>query len=140
MVVSTRLGETTVPLEDVAVLIGGGGLGRPMRVHLRNGEVLVGKVEAEELTLDSESGLEVRLTPEDVNVLFTRTRGADGIPPAGTVALVTTHRGDQLALRADCPSKLRAMTAWGPVEVEYFQTPEEREFHVRGLIRSHALQ
>jgi hypothetical protein len=30
--------------------------------------------------------------------------------------------------------------AWGPVEVEYFQTPEEREFHVRGLIRSHALK
>lgn len=29
--------------------------------------------------------------------------------------------------------------AWGPVEVETFQTPEEREFHVRGVIRSHAL-
>jgi hypothetical protein len=30
--------------------------------------------------------------------------------------------------------------SWEPVEVEYFETPEEREFHVRELIRTRALQ
>jgi len=30
--------------------------------------------------------------------------------------------------------------SWEPVEVETFQTQEEREFHVRGLIRTRALQ
>jgi hypothetical protein len=30
--------------------------------------------------------------------------------------------------------------AWGPIQTEYFGTLEEREFHVRGLIRIHALE
>jgi hypothetical protein len=29
---------------------------------------------------------------------------------------------------------------WGSVEIEFFQTPEEREFHVRGLVRQKALE
>jgi len=30
--------------------------------------------------------------------------------------------------------------AWGPIQTEYFGTLEEREFHVRGVIRIHALE
>ena len=117
LTVQTMFGKTTVPLADVAVLSGGGGLGRTMRTHLRNGEILVGSVEAGELTLESESGLELELTPKQINLLFMHADPADGKPPAKAVALVKTHRGDQLALAAGSASKVRAATAWGPLDV-----------------------
>lgn len=117
LTVETPFGKTAVPLGEVALLLGGGGIGRTQRVHLRNGEVLVGTVGAGELTLEAESGLEVELTPKQINLLFMHADPADGKPPPKAVALLKTHHGDQLALAADSPSKIRAATAWGPIEV-----------------------
>ncbi len=117
LTVQTRFGPSEVPLEQVALLIGGGGVGRAMRVHLRNGEVLVGPVDAGELTLESETGLEVALAAKQVNALFLHADSADGKAPAGAVAMLKTHHGDQLALAADSPSKIGAATAWGPIAV-----------------------
>jgi len=117
LTVETAFGKTPVPLTDVAVLVGGGGIGRTMRVHLRNGEILVGPVTTDELILESESGLEVELKPKQVNVLFMHTDPADGKPPAEAVALVKTHHGDRLALSAESSSTIRTATAWGPIDV-----------------------
>lgn len=117
LTVETPFGKTTVPLGEVALLLGGGGIGRTQRVHLRNGEILVGTVGADEITLEAESGLEVELAPKQINLLFMHADPADGKPPPKAVALLKTHHGDQLALAADSPSKIRAATAWGPIEV-----------------------
>ncbi|MBN2475525.1 MAG: hypothetical protein JXB62_13015 [Pirellulales bacterium] len=117
LTVDTAFGKAAVPLEQVALLIGGGSVGRTMQLHLRNGEILVGPVAADEIVLASESGLKVKLTPRHINALFMHTDPADGQPPSGTLALLKTRHGDQLALGAESPSSLRAATAWGPIEV-----------------------
>lgn len=117
LTVDTRYGKTAVPLQDVALLIGGGGVGRPMRVYLRNGEVLVGPIHWEEMTLEAESGLEIELIPKHVGALFMHTDPADGKPASEVVALLKTHHGDQLAVSIKTPSKLHVLTAWGPIEL-----------------------
>jgi hypothetical protein len=88
-----------------------------MRVHLRNGEILVGNVESEELMLEAESGLELELDPARVNALFMHVDRSDGKPAPEVVALLKTHHGDQLAATLNPDSKVRAATAWGPIEV-----------------------
>ncbi len=132
LTVATRFGKTTVPLEDVAVLIGGAQSAGPsvpgrwagsvpgrwaMRVHLRGGEILVGPIETEQLTLESDAGLQIELTPKHINALFMHADESDGLTAADAVALLTTLHGDQLALGGESASKIRAVTAWGPIEV-----------------------
>lgn len=117
LTVHTRFGKTSVPLEHVAALIGGEGVGRAMQLHLRNGEILTGAIETEQLTLESEAGLEIELTPEHVNALLMNVDPADGKPPERTLALLRTHHGDQLAIAGDSLPKIAAVTAWGPIEV-----------------------
>jgi hypothetical protein len=117
LTVDAQYGKATVPLDDVAVLVGGAGIGRPMRLLLRNGESLVGTVTADELILEAESGLELELVPKYVNTLFLHADPADGKPSPEAGALLKTHRGDQLGVRFTPDATVRATTAWGPVEV-----------------------
>jgi len=117
LTVQTRFGETVVPLEDVAVLVGGAGIGRTMQVYLRNGEILVGSAESKPIALTVDAGLEIEVTPEQLNVLFTPAAVTDGKPSAETAVMLQTRQGDRLAVSAKSLTKLRAATAWGPLEI-----------------------
>ncbi len=116
LTVQTRFGETTVSLGEVAVLVGGGA-GGSMRTYLRNGEILIGPVRADGLRFVAESGLKIKLVPEQLYALVTHAAKADGVPPPKAVMLVETYDGDRLAVAGDPPVTLRAATAWGPIEV-----------------------
>ena len=110
--VETVHGKTTLGLGEVALIVGGAGLGRQERVYLRSGEILVGPVEAEGLTLGSESGLEVELAPSRIDMLFTAKDPLDGTPPPEAVAFVETRLGERLALVGPHRSRtLRARSA-----------------------------
>ena len=76
--IETSLGKAVVPLGEVALLSGGAGVERPMRVYLRNGEILVGRVEAKDLLLKAQPGVDARLSPEMINLLFLHAAGNDG--------------------------------------------------------------
>ena len=119
--VQTRYGPSTVALADVAMLLGGAGIDRPMQVHLRNGEILAGPLGWKEMVLETDAGLKVSLNPAQLNVLFLHVEPDDGKPPAGAVVLLGTHLGDRLAVAAEPPAKLQALTAWGPIEVPLAQ-------------------
>lgn len=116
--VSTQFGEATVPIAEVAALVGTAGDGRPTRIHLRNGEILVGPLQFESLRFKSEADLQFELKPEHLNVLFTRRlKNGDSPTQPDVKALLETRQGDRLALSSLSGLKLSLVTAFGPHHV-----------------------
>ena len=113
--VETAWGKTSVPLASVALLCGGDGGDRPMRVYLRNGEVLSGRVEAKDLALKAQDGVEAKLPPEKINLIFFHTAADDGKAPPEAVVLLQTHDGQRLLIGGDV--RLHAISPWGGLDV-----------------------
>ena len=113
--VATALGKVSLPLADVAVLCGGGGIDRPMRVYLRNGEILLGRIEAKDLVLKSANGGNAKLPPEKINLLFFHSAGDDGKAPAEAGAMLLTHDGQRLLVGGD--ARFHAISPWGELDV-----------------------
>ncbi len=111
----TRHGKAQVTLAEVALLYGGAGVGRPMRLHLRNGEVLAGPIRATGLRLTTRGGMSLALDPKRINLLVARAAKSDGQPADGAIAYVRTHQGDRLAVGSAQPMTIEAATAWGPL-------------------------
>ncbi|MBL7223022.1 MAG: hypothetical protein ISS72_04140 [Candidatus Brocadiae bacterium] len=115
--VETRYGKTQIDLKETALLFGGAGVGRPMRLHLRNGEVLAGILQATDLTFETQTGMTLALDPARVNLLFLHGSKEDGKASETTAAYVRTHQGDRLAVGTEQPVVLDAATAWGPLSI-----------------------
>jgi hypothetical protein len=112
--VTTVFGKAELPIEQVALMIGGAGKGQIPRVYLRNGEVLVGDIAATDFALTTETGLKVDLVPELLEMLVFKASASDNQPPEGAAALLTTAGGDRLAVKIEPDEKLQLLTAWGP--------------------------
>ena len=115
--VRTRFGEAQLALEDVALIVGGAGVGRPTAVYLRNGEILSGQIDAEGLELTTETGFKFALRPAGFDILVLHAAEKDGHPSDQTGAYVQTFAGDRIALSAAQPITLQVVTPWGPLEV-----------------------
>jgi hypothetical protein len=116
--IKTAAGLAEVPIENIAMMMGGGGRGRAIRLYLRNGEVLVGDTEAEGLALQSGPSLKVPLDPTKIYMLFTKFVATEGKAPKGTVAFVQTEDGNRLALGPEAEKlTLHAANAWGALNV-----------------------
>ncbi|MGO9109575.1 MAG: hypothetical protein ACLP9L_10100 [Thermoguttaceae bacterium] len=114
--IETPLGKTSVPLGEVALLCGSAGADRPMRVYLRNGEILVGRVEAKDLVLKAQAGVEAKLPPEKIHLLFLHAARDDGKAPAKAESIIETHDGQRLLL-SDSNAQFHAATPWGRLDV-----------------------
>jgi hypothetical protein len=112
--VTTAHGVAELSLDAVAAIVGGAGEGRPMRVYLRNGEILCGPVDARDLIVRTRGGVEVPLAPAAFDALLMHASADDGVLPAPSTAFVTTCRGDRLALKPEGNVDLEVATAWGP--------------------------
>ena len=113
--IETSLGKAVVPLGDVALFCGGAHMERPMRLYLRKGEILVGRVEAKNLVLKTQTGVEAKLLPEEINMLFLHAADNDGNAAADAQAIVETHDGQRLLL-ADSNAQFHAVTPWGGLD------------------------
>ena len=114
--VEGRFGKSTVPLEEVALIVGSAGGEDPMRLYLRNGEVLAGGLTCRELRFKSASGLEAKLLPPQIHYLFLHALRGDGTVPPGAAALVETHQGERLFVREKAGAALQAAMPWGPIQ------------------------
>lgn len=113
-VVKTLLGDTKIEAEDVALLVGGAGRERPMRLYLRSGEILVGEIQAESLAIKTKEELQLKLEPALLDMLFFRAnQEKDGKPLAGAAAMVTTSSGDRFAVAKTASTMLKTATPWG---------------------------
>ncbi len=111
--VQTEFGPARVAFAEVAGIAGGAGVQRPVRVFLRNGEVLAGAVSGAKFTMTSDTGLAFDIDLAQIQMLALRVGPDDRKPPAGAVAFLTTHRGDSLALAADAEATLPLASPWG---------------------------
>ncbi len=114
--VETPWGKTSLPLGQVALLCGGDGPDRPMRVYLRNGEILAGRVEAKDLVLKTQAGVEAKLPPEKIHLLFLHAARNDGKPPAEALSILETNDGQRLLLIGS-DAQFHAVTPWGGLDV-----------------------
>lgn len=115
--VDTAFGSTKVPFHDIAAIAGGAGAGRLPRIFLRNGEVLVGKVTRGDFTQTSPDGLKVRPKIEQLLMMVFHAEPDDGKPSGDVTALLSTHRGECLAVAAANPFQIAATTAWGALRL-----------------------
>lgn len=115
--VKTLFGDKESGIGEVAAIHGGGGVGRTPRVFLRNGQVLAGEVEAENLTMTSRDGWDMDLKIADLMFLLTHLGELDGKAPDGTGVFVALRSGDVLALGSGDDTALEVLTPWGADDV-----------------------
>ncbi|HSJ03230.1 MAG TPA: hypothetical protein VK956_12290 [Verrucomicrobium sp.] len=108
-----RLGQVTVPWNQVAALTGGRFEGRESRLYLTDGQVLRGTLEAEELKFALSSGLQIGLKVAELDRLVLASSGAAAEWPQGVTALVELWNGERLAMRENRDTTLALSTAWG---------------------------
>ena len=115
--IETEFGKAEVAFVDIAGLTGGGGVQRPVRVFLRNGEVLIGQATGAKFAMTTDTGLAFDIDLAQIQMLALRRGDSDGLPPAAAAALLTTHRGDCLALASPAAAELQVATPWGMIQV-----------------------
>lgn len=113
----TEWGKTPVAFAEVAGVAGGAGVQKPIRVFLRGGEILSGTVQGASFAMATDTGLSFPIELAQIHLLAMRKVEGEGAAPAGTAALVGTHRGERLALAPEPAAGLEAATPWGMVRV-----------------------
>jgi hypothetical protein len=115
--VETRLGGTSISVDQVAAIQGGAGVGRQNQLLLRSGEVLAGDLDLSALKFQADSGLTFSLKAEQIIALFTAKSASDGKRPAEVTTWVATQFGDRIALRPHAGSIIQGVSTWGPVRI-----------------------
>lgn len=115
--VATAFGKTKVPFDEVAAISGGAGVQQTPRVFLRDGEILLGAVTGGVLSMTTDTGLKLEPKVSELRLAALRKSPAEGNAPAGTIAFLTTHRGDCLALAEKSALEIPATTPWGAVKI-----------------------
>ncbi|MDG2123021.1 MAG: hypothetical protein P8J87_04945, partial [Verrucomicrobiales bacterium] len=114
---SGALGDLSVGFSAVAAMQGGGGLGRQHRLYLRDGTVLGGTVEVDDLRIAGTQGWRIDADLEQLDHLLLRLAEEDGVAPEGTGMFAKLHSGDVLPLVLDGAPVLPFVTPWGAVDV-----------------------
>lgn len=115
--VETRLGRATIPIENVAAISGGAGVGKQKQLLLRSGEVLAGTVDLSAVKFTAETGLVFSLNADQIIALFTATSERDGMAADQVTPWIATQFGDRLALTPTADSMIDGVSTWGPVRV-----------------------
>jgi hypothetical protein len=117
LAIETEFGKADVPFADIAGIAGGAGVQRTVRVFLRDGEILAGTVTGDKFAMTTDSGLHFEIDLAQIPLLALRKDAADGKPPRDTAALLTTQRGDCLALAEKSAAELQAATPFGMLRI-----------------------
>ncbi|MDH3583762.1 MAG: hypothetical protein OER86_06065 [Phycisphaerae bacterium] len=115
--VQTRFGSTDVDLATVAALTGSKFGGRRHRVYLRDGQILVGQVDATGLKFVTQSRQDVPLTLASLDRLVLQRRPDDGRVGPDIEGFVETLGGHRLAMQRDSSLALSFATPWGELEL-----------------------
>lgn len=120
LTVATRFGELKVSLDEIAAVRGmaGGAAGATWpRIFLRSGEIYSGRIVAGDLRLVAESGIDMQLSFDQLAAVVMRSAASEKKLEAPAVALITTLRGDRLAVAATPGATLQFATPWSTAAV-----------------------
>lgn len=115
--ISTNLGEQLIPPENVAGIAGHKARGDKAQVYLRDGQVLIGKLAADEVAFQMTTGLVMPLSPQTLDRVLRGLSEGDGEAPTDAAAMLDTVEGNRVALRADDALRMPIATAWGERDV-----------------------
>jgi len=121
---ATHVGEVDVSLSKVAAIKGGGGFGRTQMVFLRDGTVLSGEDNVEQLKLSIGDMEAQAIDFTTLNLLLFRTEKSDGVPPHNTKAFVELRDGSVMAVSGTVDLVVKGYTAWGDVEIPFSEIEE----------------
>jgi hypothetical protein len=116
--VLTRFGRLELAFKQVAALAGSGHSGGQLRVLLRDGRILHGKVRARGLRFTADVGPVIDLEPAAVDRMVMRKGEHDGDVPEGAVAVLETIEGDRLVLMKDPQLSVPLVSPWGQMNVK----------------------
>jgi len=129
--VTTVHGRVQVPFERVAAIVGKRHASLEPRILLRDGQQLVGAIEAQGLRFEMSSGMAIDLDVAKIDRLVLRstpsagTAAAEAADPAGGF-LVETFEGNRLRTSKSAAS-LHVATTWGALSVPF---EELRRLHL----------
>ncbi len=109
-----------IPLDDIAVIRGTAGSAAGAtapRVYLRSGEIYSGRVVAGDLRFVGPSGIDVKLSFDQLDAVVMRSAENEKKLEAPTVALITTLHGDRLAVASTPAATLQFATPWSTAKV-----------------------
>lgn len=115
--IDAKRGRREVALDRVAAIFGGNQSGRPAKLVLRDGQVLVGPVKVPEFKFTLNSGLDVSCSVDSVDRLVLKEAPADGKPAPEVFAYIDLLEGDRLAVKQGEPQKITIVTAWGACDI-----------------------
>lgn len=123
-------GKVEIPFARIVAVTGAKSQNGETAVLLRDGQIIKGKIAAEEFRFAMPSGLSVSLDIDKLDRLVMRSGPDDFKPATGTSALVETYEGDRLAVLtgpdAAAPAEngkppatvlLSARTLWGNLDI-----------------------
>ncbi|MGE0713749.1 MAG: hypothetical protein AB7N76_14065 [Planctomycetota bacterium] len=124
--VKTAFGQVNVPFEELVFWRGGSGVGYPMLVAARNGEMFAGDASCADLRLATQTGVELPLAPGGFTALVMRKGSApEPSPVPDAKALLKTHDGSLLLLR-ELSGAFKGLTPWGALDVDLREVAELR--------------
>jgi len=115
--IQTQFGTLQPQTDRIAALAGPRFGSGASRIYLRDGQVLAGKLEVEDLTLELAGGTTLTVAGHRLDRLVVRkTASAPQGLPSGFDAVVDTFEGDRLLVRGsgDQPLAITAVTPFGP--------------------------
>lgn len=114
--IETPYGSTEIPFERVAAVVGEARQSaHGSRVFLRDGQVLSGRVTAEEFRFALPSGASIDLDMPSLDRLVRSATPEENRWDPGTAALLVTFAGDQIAVAESPGAELGCTTPWGPL-------------------------
>jgi hypothetical protein len=111
--ISTAHGSQKLPIEKVAAISGGNMCGRTNRLVLRDGQVLVGPIQEQELKFTLNSGLDAVCSLASLDRFVLREQPGDGEAGPKVFAYVDLPSGDRLAIVPGEQQTITAVTPWG---------------------------
>ncbi|MCG8600932.1 MAG: hypothetical protein MI807_12375 [Verrucomicrobiales bacterium] len=114
----SNYGDVSLEVENLSALVGqNGDPSRPVRIFLRDGQILSGEATSPGLAFAQNGGSRIEIDVKTLDRLVFAESGQDRSWASGTIAMLETHRGDRLKLAGENGALLSAVTPWGELEI-----------------------
>lgn len=114
----SAFGRLSIDFDGVAAVTGTSAAGHPIRLYMRNGEILAGLAVSGTITMVTRSDMEFQIPLERISVLVARAGEDDGKVPEDASAYLSTCSGDRLLMKSGDGIPFKLLCPWGGLDVK----------------------